>query len=161
MPMRSPASRWTAASARSRQRTRACTAWCRRVCGCNANRFHETNRIGRLKPTNLILRRRETPSRRPPPARFRLWPSFETRAQRSLRTRLIDGLTGRNSLMDRPLQPETGREHRVLDALHRAALFCDTRIGWNRIGIALSVTIIATAAVVLYRILRTIDAGEV
>jgi uncharacterized membrane protein YbhN (UPF0104 family) len=74
---------------------------------------------------------------------------------------LIDGLTGRNSLMDRPLQPETGREHRVLDALHRAALFCDTRIGWNRIGIALSVTIIATAAVVLYRILRTIDAGEV
>src|SRR5271166_6624694 len=63
--------------------------------------------------------------------------------------------------MDRPMQPETEREHRVLDALHRAAVFCDTRIGWNRIGIALSVTIIAIAAVVLYRILRTIDAGEV
>ena len=59
------------------------------------------------------------------------------------------------------MQPETGRERRVLDALHRAAVFCDTRIGWNRIGIVLSVTIIAIAAVVLYRILRTIDAGEV
>ena len=59
------------------------------------------------------------------------------------------------------MQPETDREHRVLDALHRAAVFCDTRIGWNRIGIVLSVTIIAIAAVVLYRILRTIDAGEV
>src|SRR6266481_741915 len=53
------------------------------------------------------------------------------------------------------------REHRVLEALHRAAVFCDQRIGWNRIGVALSLTIIAVAAVVLYRILRTIDAGEV
>src|SRR5205807_805298 len=53
------------------------------------------------------------------------------------------------------------REHRVLDALHRAALFCDQRIGWNRIGVALSLTIIAVAAVVLYRILRTMDASEV
>ena len=49
----------------------------------------------------------------------------------------------------------------MLDALHRAAVFCDQRIGWNRIGVALSLTIIAVAAVVLYRILRTIDAGEV
>src|SRR5205807_6929226 len=49
----------------------------------------------------------------------------------------------------------------VLDALHRAALFCDQRIGWNRIGVALSLTIIAVAAVVLYRILRTMDASEV
>jgi hypothetical protein len=54
-----------------------------------------------------------------------------------------------------------GREHRVLDALHRAAVFCDQRIGWNRIGVALSLTIIAIAAVVLYRILRTINAREV
>src|SRR5206468_9957622 len=53
------------------------------------------------------------------------------------------------------------REHRVLDALHRAAVFCDQRIGWNRIGVALSLTIIAVAAVVLYRILRTMDASEV
>jgi glycosyltransferase 2 family protein len=53
------------------------------------------------------------------------------------------------------------RERRVLDALHRAAIFCDRRIGWNRIGVVLSVTIIAIAAVVLYRILRTINPGEV
>jgi glycosyltransferase 2 family protein len=63
--------------------------------------------------------------------------------------------------MDRPMQPEESREHKVLDALHRAAVFCDTRIGWNRIGIVLSITIIAVAATALYRILRTIDAGEV
>jgi glycosyltransferase 2 family protein len=67
----------------------------------------------------------------------------------------------RNSLTDRPMQPKDAREHRVLDALHRLVIFCDTRIGWNRIGIVLSVTIIAIAATVLYRILRTIDAGEV
>jgi uncharacterized membrane protein YbhN (UPF0104 family) len=48
-----------------------------------------------------------------------------------------------------------------LDALHRAALFLDQRIGFNRIGIALSVTLIAIAAVVLYRILRTMDFQEV
>jgi uncharacterized membrane protein YbhN (UPF0104 family) len=67
----------------------------------------------------------------------------------------------RNSLTDRPMQPKDAREHRVFDALHRLVIFCDTRIGWNRIGIVLSVTIIAIAATVLYRILRTIDAGEV
>ena len=38
----------------------------------------------------------------------------------------------------------------MLDALHRAAVFCDRRIGWNRIGVALSVTIITIAAVALY-----------
>jgi glycosyltransferase 2 family protein len=53
------------------------------------------------------------------------------------------------------------REHRVLDALHRAAVFCDQKVGWNRIGVVLSFTIIAIAAVVLYRILRTINASEV
>ena len=53
------------------------------------------------------------------------------------------------------------RERRVLDALHRAAVFCDERIGWNRIGVALSITIIAIAGVVLYRILRTINGAEV
>ncbi len=49
----------------------------------------------------------------------------------------------------------------MLDALHRAAVFCDQRIGWNRIGLALSVTIITIAAVALYRILRTINPTEV
>ncbi len=42
-------------------------------------------------------------------------------------------------------------------AVHAAARFCDRRIGWNRIGFVLSVTIIAIAVVVLYRILRNID----
>ena len=37
-----------------------------------------------------------------------------------------------------------------------AKRFFDQRIGWNRVGIALSVTIIIIAAVVLYRILRGI-----
>jgi uncharacterized membrane protein YbhN (UPF0104 family) len=58
-------------------------------------------------------------------------------------------------------QRQGERGSRVLDALHRAALFCDRRIGWNRIGVALSVTIIAVAATVLYRILRTINGSEV
>jgi glycosyltransferase 2 family protein len=53
------------------------------------------------------------------------------------------------------------RERRVLDALHRGAVFCDEKIGWNRIGVALSVAIIVIAAVVLYRILRTINGAEV
>src|SRR5499427_7932658 len=53
------------------------------------------------------------------------------------------------------------RERRVLDALHRAALFCDRRIGWNRIGVAFSVTIIAIAAVVADPTLSTINPGEV
>ena len=52
-------------------------------------------------------------------------------------------------------------EQRVLAAVHRAALFCDEKIGWNRIGVTLSVILIAVAAIVLYRILRTIDGGEV
>jgi len=55
-------------------------------------------------------------------------------------------------------KPDVGR--RALDALHRAALFLDRRIGWNRIGVVVSVTIIVIAAVVLFRILRTIDGNE-
>src|SRR5262249_12286639 len=57
-------------------------------------------------------------------------------------------VTGR-SMEPRPQD----RERRVLDALHRAAVFCDQRIGWNRIGLALSIAIIAVAAGGLYRIL--------
>jgi glycosyltransferase 2 family protein len=52
-------------------------------------------------------------------------------------------------------------EEKVLDALHRAAVFLDQRIGFNRIGVAVSVALIAIAAGVLYRILRTIDFQEV
>jgi glycosyltransferase 2 family protein len=67
-----------------------------------------------------------------------------------------------NRFTGRPMEPKPqDREHRVLDALHRAAVFCDQKVGWNRIGVALSLTIIAIASVVLYRILRTINVREV
>jgi uncharacterized membrane protein YbhN (UPF0104 family) len=55
----------------------------------------------------------------------------------------------------------TARERQLLERLNAAARFCDQKIGWNRIGLLLSVTIIAIAAVVLYRILRHIDVQEV
>jgi uncharacterized membrane protein YbhN (UPF0104 family) len=63
--------------------------------------------------------------------------------------------------MQQSTQPIPEWESRVLDSLHRAALFCDERIGWNRIGFVLSVSIIAIAAAVLYHILHTIDPNEV
>src|SRR5262245_35307655 len=67
-----------------------------------------------------------------------------------------------NRVTGRAMEPKPqDRERRVLDALHRAAVFCDQRIGWNRIGVALSIAIITVAAVALYRILRTIDPSEV
>src|SRR5262245_21080766 len=65
-------------------------------------------------------------------------------------------VTGR-SMERRPAD----RARKVLHGLHRAAVFCDQRIGWNRIGVALSIAIIAVAAVALYRILRTINPSEV
>ena len=49
----------------------------------------------------------------------------------------------------------------MLRGLRRAAHVCDERIGWHRIGVVVSVAIIVVAAVVLYRILRTIDGAEV
>src|SRR5437870_12530053 len=62
----------------------------------------------------------------------------------------------------RPMEPRPqDRERRVLDALHRAAVFCDRRIVWKRIVLALSVTIITIAAVALYRILPTINPTDV
>jgi uncharacterized membrane protein YbhN (UPF0104 family) len=49
----------------------------------------------------------------------------------------------------------------MLNTLRAVARFCNDRIGWNRIGFVVSVTIIAVAAVVLFRILRDIDLKEV
>jgi len=49
----------------------------------------------------------------------------------------------------------------MIRPLRAAKRFFDQRIGWNRLGIALSVTIIAIAAVVLYRMLRGISFHEV
>jgi glycosyltransferase 2 family protein len=49
----------------------------------------------------------------------------------------------------------------MVGAARAAKRFFDQRIGWNRVGIALSVTIIIIAAVVLYRVLRGISFHEV
>src|SRR5215467_4149487 len=49
----------------------------------------------------------------------------------------------------------------MIGAVRAAKRFFDQRIGWNRLGIALSVTIIIIAAIVLYRMLRGISIYEV
>jgi len=49
----------------------------------------------------------------------------------------------------------------MLDKLRNAARVVDQKVGWHRIGLAVSVTIIVAAAVVLYRMLHTIDFEEV
>jgi len=49
----------------------------------------------------------------------------------------------------------------MVNALHVVARFFDQRVGWNRIGIAISVTVIAVAAMVLYHSLRDISIKEV
>src|SRR5437588_5091265 len=49
----------------------------------------------------------------------------------------------------------------MLHPLRAAARFIDQKIGWNRIGLVLSLVIIAAAATVLYRMLRGIQFSEV
>ena len=49
----------------------------------------------------------------------------------------------------------------MLEMLRAVARFISEKIGWHRIGFALSVIIIAVAAIVLYRMLRGIDVNEV
>ena len=49
----------------------------------------------------------------------------------------------------------------MLNSLRATARFIQNKIGWNRIGVLLSVTIITVAAVVLFRMLREIDINEV
>jgi uncharacterized membrane protein YbhN (UPF0104 family) len=46
-------------------------------------------------------------------------------------------------------------------SLSAAARFLNEKVGWSRIGFLISVTIIAIAGVVLYRILRDLDAAKV
>jgi len=50
-----------------------------------------------------------------------------------------------------------GPERGIMNRLRGTAHFFGRRVGWSRIGAALSLTIIAIAVVVLYRILRNID----
>jgi len=49
----------------------------------------------------------------------------------------------------------------MMKALRAAARFCQDKIGWNRIGLLLSIAIIATAVTVLYRTLHNIEIKEV
>ncbi|GIK97726.1 MAG: UPF0104 family protein [Xanthobacteraceae bacterium] len=49
----------------------------------------------------------------------------------------------------------------MLEALRAIYRFFDQRVGWNRVGLVLSLVIIAIAAVVLYRILHNIDIARV
>src|SRR4051812_27967655 len=51
-------------------------------------------------------------------------------------------------------------ERGMLHPLRAAAQLIDQKIGWNRIGLALSLVIIAVAGLVLYRILRGISAAD-
>jgi uncharacterized membrane protein YbhN (UPF0104 family) len=49
----------------------------------------------------------------------------------------------------------------LMHRLRAVARFVDENIGWNKVGLALSLAIIATASFVLYRTLRGIDVHEV
>jgi glycosyltransferase 2 family protein len=64
--------------------------------------------------------------------------------------------------MNQPMEPNKPKRLRgVIDAARLTQRFCEQKIGWGRIGVVLSVTIIAIAAYVLYKILRGIDFKEV
>jgi len=54
----------------------------------------------------------------------------------------------------------TGSNSGLLSRCRGGAQFCARTIGWNRLGLALSLTIIAVAAVVLYHILREINFND-
>jgi uncharacterized membrane protein YbhN (UPF0104 family) len=74
------------------------------------------------------------------------------------RSRLISFPTA----MERLMQPKRAdRWQATLNAARTVSRFCDQTIGWNRIGVALSLTIIAVALVALYRTLRGIEFREV
>jgi uncharacterized membrane protein YbhN (UPF0104 family) len=55
----------------------------------------------------------------------------------------------------------TDHVSRLVAALHAVAQTCDRKFGLNRIGVVLSLAIIAIAVVVLFRILRDIEVGDV
>ena len=64
--------------------------------------------------------------------------------------------------MNQPMEPNSPNRLRgVIDAARVAQRFCEVTIGWGRIGVVISLTIIAIAVYVLYNILRGIDFNEV
>jgi len=59
------------------------------------------------------------------------------------------------------MEPKSaGRWGATLNAARTAARFCDEKIGWNRVGMLLSIAIIAIAIIALLRILKDIDLEE-
>jgi len=54
-------------------------------------------------------------------------------------------------------QKSPDRWQATLNAAHTISRFCDEKIGWNRIGVVLSIAIITFAALALYRNLHDID----
>src|SRR5256885_2574527 len=81
-----------------------------------------------------------------------------SRAQRGSATRF-------KPARERPGKQETTVVHRpegrgMLHPIRAAARLIDQKIGWNRIGLALSLVIIGTAGIVLYRILRGISLAD-
>src|SRR6516164_1132067 len=63
---------------------------------------------------------------------------------------------------DRPMEPKSAdRWGATLNAARTAARYCDEKIGWNRVGMLLSIAIIAIAIIALLRILKDIDLEEV
>jgi glycosyltransferase 2 family protein len=64
--------------------------------------------------------------------------------------------------MNQPMEPnKPKRLQGVIDAARLTQRFCEVTIGWGRIGVVISLTIIAIALYVLYNILRGIDFNEV
>jgi uncharacterized membrane protein YbhN (UPF0104 family) len=64
--------------------------------------------------------------------------------------------------MNQPTEPNTPKRLRgVIDAARFIHRFCDEKIGWGRIGFALSIAIIAIAFFVLFRTLRGIELKDV
>jgi glycosyltransferase 2 family protein len=63
---------------------------------------------------------------------------------------------------DQPMEENaTDRAPSWLAFLRRVARYCDRKVGWNTIGVVLSVAIIIIAIIVLFRILRDIEVREV
>jgi glycosyltransferase 2 family protein len=57
-------------------------------------------------------------------------------------------------------QKSPNRWQATLNAAHTISRFCDKKIGWNRIGVVLSIGIIAFAVIALYRNLHDIDVAD-
>jgi uncharacterized membrane protein YbhN (UPF0104 family) len=72
-----------------------------------------------------------------------------------------NGIEVKKISLREPKVQSPGRGEAALDALRKAARFCDEKLGWNRIGFLLSITIIAIAGMALFHILRHIKVAEV